>query len=305
MEKQEASNTTTTITTSYQLKLQCGTQIRQFNLEQNRDSCARLQDFIVQSFDIKDFKLIVPGTNAIIPCEQLLEMLKVRNSVDGNPFDIRVEPSVLLSKVDGKIQRLESKAADLQAKILKLKAQPMKRQPRQPNGKRNKGFCTKKALRKGPRLGKMSKELAARWDNKKIERAASFQSVPPNTAFAREWILKNVGQQPWPIGTVLKRQQTPKNAKPIPGAPEDMTLPKEGIPPGESIQLPLNFTSPLQEGIYVCFWRLTTPQNQYLGPRVRVRVNVQSLETKSDEDSPLVEPIDIHQGLDEIQMQTD
>lgn len=108
--------------------------------------------------------------------------------------------------------------------------------------------------------------------------------VVPNEVFKHTWKIKNTGDSAWPQGVVLKSV----GGDDIKGSGTRVTLLELG--PGETIDVPLTFTAPSQEGRFISYWRLSHNDKKF-GDRMWVDMTVQKHD-ESSSDSGSVEDSD-------------
>jgi len=108
--------------------------------------------------------------------------------------------------------------------------------------------------------------------------------VVPNEVFQHTWKIKNTGESAWPQGVVLQSV----GGDDIKGSGTRVTLLELG--PGETIDVPLTFTAPKQEGRFISYWRLSHNDKKF-GDRMWVDMTVQKHD-ESSSDSGSVEDSD-------------
>merc|ERR1711871_1782882 len=108
--------------------------------------------------------------------------------------------------------------------------------------------------------------------------------VVPNEVFKHTWKIKNTGESAWPQGVVLKSV----GGDDIKGSGTRVTLLQLG--PGETIDVPLTFTAPSQEGRFISYWRLSHNDKKF-GDRMWVDMTVKK-HVESSSDSGSVEDSD-------------
>jgi len=93
--------------------------------------------------------------------------------------------------------------------------------------------------------------------------------VAPSTPFTKIWRIKNVGELPWPPGTMLLfvggDQMSAALAVP---------LPRRVVLPGEEIDVAVDMVAPAEVGRYIGYWRLCTPGGRRFGQRVWCHIQV-------------------------------
>merc|ERR1711871_434201 len=97
--------------------------------------------------------------------------------------------------------------------------------------------------------------------------------VVPNEVFKHTWKIKNTGESAWPQGVVLKSV----GGDDIKGSGTRVTLLELG--PGETIDVPLTFTAPSQEGRFISYWRLSHNDKKF-GDRMWVDMTVKSTSSR-------------------------
>merc|ERR1712164_42559 len=103
--------------------------------------------------------------------------------------------------------------------------------------------------------------------------------VVPNEVFQHTWRIKNTGDATWPQGVLLKSV----GGDDVKGSGTRVTLLELG--PGETVDVPVTFTAPNEEGRFISYWRLSH-NGQKFGDRMWVDMTVQKLaESSSDADS--------------------
>merc|ERR1712100_32822 len=91
--------------------------------------------------------------------------------------------------------------------------------------------------------------------------------------------IKNTGDATWPQGVLLKSV----GGDDVKGSGTRVTLLELG--PGETVDVPVTFTAPNEEGRFISYWRLSH-NGQKFGDRMWVDMTVQKLaESSSDADS--------------------
>jgi len=94
-------------------------------------------------------------------------------------------------------------------------------------------------------------------------------TVAPNQTLVKTWVMKNVGNDQWPVGTqlvFLGGAVTPTDAKAL----ESISLAQ----PGEAVQLSVEVRTPARAGHHMGYFRLTTADGRKFGHRIWVDVNV-------------------------------
>lgn len=82
--------------------------------------------------------------------------------------------------------------------------------------------------------------------------------MPPNTKFRKSWRVQNSGTEAWPEGVCLNFTAGIQMG-------ECTRVPVPCLPPQETVELSVDFTSPSDLGVFQSKWRMMTSNGSYFG----------------------------------------
>ncbi|KGN64343.1 protein NBR1 homolog isoform X2 [Cucumis sativus] len=95
--------------------------------------------------------------------------------------------------------------------------------------------------------------------------------MTPRTPFTKIWRLLNSGTSNWPHGSQLVWTGGHKFSHSL---SVEIEVPEDGLPPGQEIEIAVDFTTPPFCGQYTSYWSMASPSGHKFGQRVWVLIQV-------------------------------
>ncbi|KAL0535370.1 hypothetical protein IC582_029699 [Cucumis melo] len=93
----------------------------------------------------------------------------------------------------------------------------------------------------------------------------------PRTPFTKIWRLLNSGTSNWPRGSQLVWTGGHKFSHSL---SVEIEVPEDGLPPGQEIEIAVDFTTPSFCGQYTSYWSMASPSGHKFGQRLWVLIQV-------------------------------